>query len=181
MKRIIVTTIMMLLGLIPSFAQPTERLNFEKVIQADSVDKQSIFIALKEWFGMNFVSAKSVIEVEDKEAGLIIGNSITPYSKGGLSYSAYDGNLKYTLKIQIKDNRFKVSVTNFLHEGTKNPNYGLGIITTSEIYTDKGMNKKFHNNVWDDLKARAEKIANKYFLDFEAIKIKSTKSNDEDW
>lgn len=84
---------------------------------------------------MNFVSAKGVIEVEDKDAGLLIGNSMTSYSKGGMSYSAYDSNLKYTLKIQIKDNRFKVSVTNFQHDGTRNPNFELGVITTAEEYT----------------------------------------------
>lgn len=175
-----VILILMFLSL-SSYAQESERLTFSKVIPVENVDSKSIFVALKEWFGMNFVSAKSVIEVEDKEAGLIIGNSQVPYSKGGLSYSAYSANLKYTLKIQIKDNRFKITVSNFLHEGTQNPNYELGILTTAETFTNKGMNKKFHNNVWADLKIKAEEIANKYFLDFSNIKIKSSQGSEDDW
>jgi len=174
-----VILILLFLSLV-SHAQESERLTFSKVIPKENVDSKSIFVAVKSWFGMNFVSAKSVIEVEDKDAGLIIGNSLVPYSKGGLSYSAYEGDLKFTLKIQIKDNRFKVTVSNFLHEGTRNPNYELGVLTTSETFTDKGMNKKFHNIVWADLKTKAEQIANKYFLDLSKIEIKNQGSED-DW
>lgn len=166
---------------IMSYAQESERLTFSKVIPVENADSKSIFVAVKSWFGMNFVSAKSVIEVEDKDAGLIIGNSLVPYSKGGLSYSAYEGDLKFTLKIQIKDNRFKVTVSNYLHEGTRNPNYELGVLTTSETFTNKGMNKKFHNIVWADLKAKAEQIANKYFLDLSKIEVKSSQGSEDDW
>ena len=52
--------------------QAQEPLSFEKVIQADSLKKDAIYNGLKEWVGMNFKSAKSVIEMDDKEAGILL-------------------------------------------------------------------------------------------------------------
>lgn len=53
-------------------------------------------------------------------------------------------------------------MSNFIHKigidhaTAMNKNCNLGLITTAEQYTDKGAYKTFHNNVWSDIKSKAE-------------------------
>ena len=77
MKKLILLS-MILFSFSPLFSQ--EKLSFEKVIPVDSILKNQIYNGIKEWIGMNYVSAKSVIEVDDKDAGLIILSPLSDYS-----------------------------------------------------------------------------------------------------
>lgn len=166
------------------FANAQDRLTFDKVIQVEEIDKDNIYLGLKEWFALNFVSSKNVIELEDKEAGIIIGNTNVNYSKGSFTYACYKGWLNYTIKVQCKDGRFKVDVTNFRHQIQKGNSESceLGILTTADESGRKGMEKKYHNNVWKDLKEKSEEEANKIFDLLENVDFKNiSDSSSEDW
>jgi hypothetical protein len=180
------TLILAIISLCVSGLFAQEKLSFEKVIPVDSIKKNELYNGLKEWIGMDFVSAKNVIEVDDKDAGLIIVNPLKDYSFGKLQYICYDGNIRYSIKIQIKDGRFKVVVTNFMHD--INPGNGanckLGLITTALEYegaTGFGM-KSYSNKVWLDLKSKCELISNDLFariakIDFSTSKTNNSKDN----
>lgn len=164
-----------------------EPISFEKVIQVDSVKKNDIYNGLKEWIGMNYRSAKSVIEVDDKEAGLIIISPRKDYSIGKLQYMCYDGTIKYTIKFQIKEGRFKVTITNFIHEndpGNKSQ-CQVGLITTSTEYDGQSSwgYKGPNNKIWLDVKAKSITIANKLFFDVGQITFSSNKvdSKTDNW
>lgn len=183
MKRIMIFAIISL-SFSGLFAQ--ERLSFEKVITVDSIKKNDIYNGLKEWVGMNFVSAKNVIELDDKEAGLIIVNPLRDYTIGKLQYLCYDGYIKYSIKMQIKEGRFKVVITNFMHENNpgNNSSCQLGLITTSVEYDGiSGWGYKSYNNkVWLDVKKDCELIANESFkklgeIIFSTSKIDSKNNN----
>lgn len=175
------TLILAIISLCVSGLFAQEKLSFEKVITVDSLKKNEIYNGLKEWIGMNFVSAKTVIEVDDKEAGLIIANPLRTYSFGKLQYNCYDGNIRYSIKIQIKDGRYKVFITNFSHDiniGNAS-SCNLGLITTSLEYegaTGWGM-KSYNNKVWLDLKYKCELIANEIFTGLEKVNFSTSKTN----
>ncbi|MEA4967714.1 MAG: DUF4468 domain-containing protein [Bacteroidaceae bacterium] len=180
MKKII---FIVFISLIHSSIFAQERLLFDKVIRVDSaLKKNEIYNSIKEWMGMNFVSAKNVIEVEDKDAGIIIASPLTDYDYGSLGYLCYSGQLKYTIKVQIKDGRFKVEVTNFIHDVNlgNSPYCKLGLITTAEEHTTKGMQKSYNNKVWADIKKKAELIAENYFTKFESINFSASSSKNAD-
>ena len=164
--------------------QAQEPLSFEKVIQADSIKKDAIYNGLKEWVGMNFRSAKNVIEIDDKEAGMLLLRPVSDYKMKGLPYLGFEGYLKYTIKLNIKDGRFKVVITNFEHSVLPGNcrDCNLGLITIDEEYPYKYSfgAKGSMNKVWKDVKVKSEQIALNYFEEISKIKFKSTAAGEND-
>ena len=172
-----------------SYIHAQEKLSFSEVIPVDSVNKTQIYAMVRGWVATTYNSAQDVIQMDDKDAGIIICSALFEYSYGKLRYAAYEGAIDYTLKIQIKDGRFKGELSNFIHKigidhaTAMNKNCNLGLITTAEQYTDKGAYKTFHNNVWSDIKSKAEIYSEGIF---ELLK-KVSKENvvqdnkDDDW
>lgn len=181
MKKFFIVAILSLF-FVCSYSQ--ERLSYDRVIKVDTtLTKLDIYNGLKEWFGMNFVSDKRVLEIDDKDAGLIIGNAATEYDKGGLIYLCYGGALKYTIKVQIRDGRFRVEVTNFTHSVSPGNNEGcaLGLITTADS-GKKGAQKSYSDKVWRDITLKAKVISERLFAEFEQIKFGSAVDrSDDEW
>jgi hypothetical protein len=177
MKKILIE----LLLLSGFFANAQSPLEFSKVIQAEGKNQTELFILINDWFAVNYNSANDVIQMADKDAGIIIGKGSTEYSFGKLTYSCYEGRLKYTLKVSFKDNRFKVDLTNFVHSVNigNSEKCEMGLLTDAIDYTDKGLNKNYHNKVWDDLKLKSEDLSNSIFTLLEE-KVK-TETKDDDW
>lgn len=181
MKRWIIIG-MFLLGVVAVNAQ--EKLAFSKVIKADSVSTEGIFVSIKEWLSMEFKKGNNAIELEDKKAGLLIANASSNYKSltNGIMYAWSSGSIEYIINIQIREGRFKVTLTNFI---LKCPNKGgekLGILTSAEESTYKGWEKKHYNKVWKDLKIKSKDIADQWFALFETINFSNYKQDtSEDW
>lgn len=179
MKKLIIL-IFFSLSLSELYSQ--ESLSFEKIITIDSINKNDIYIKIKEWVGMTFVSAKNVIEVDDKDAGLLILSTLKDFNYGGMMYACYNGFLKCTIKIQIKDGRYKVIVTNFIHEVKKgnSPQCELGLITIDEECNKEATlnaTRKFNNKLWLRLKSDSEIYASEIF---EKINFSVSKAEKKD-
>ena len=158
-----------------------ENLKFEKVIQSDSIAKSLLFTSINDWFATTYNSANDVIQMSDKDAGTIIGNGSMDYSKKGMSYGCYSGYITYTIKVYVRENRFKVVLTNFNHS-VKVGNSSLcsfGTLTTADVYATKGMSKKWHNKVWSDMKITVEEYSNGIFKSLEK-KTTNIKLEEED-
>lgn len=168
---------------VSTFAQ--EKLTFSEVIPVENLNKADIYAALREWVATSYKSAQDVIQMDDKDAGIIICSALFEYSYGKLQYKAYEGVIKYTLKLQIKDGRFKAELSNIIHQNDKgnSPKCNLGGITTAELYTDKGLQKKFDNNVWNDIKLKSEEYAKDIFNRLKVAASEATPLNDasDDW
>ena len=158
---------------------------FEKIIQVKDVSKDSIFFALKKWVANEFVSSKAVIEMADKDAGIIAISPNSPYSyNGGYLYSSYGGYISYNISIEIKSGRFKVVVNNFNHNiPYANNLYGLGLITDSDDYPKQTPfgTKKYYNNVWDDLKIKVASIADELFNELSDLNFTSNNKTEDNW
>ena len=86
----------------------------EKVVEVPGYTKDQIYTATKIWLAENFVSSKSVIEVDDKESGRIIGNANIKYPcSGGMDCLAkMHWRLNVSLRVDMKDQKFKLAFTN---------------------------------------------------------------------
>ena len=139
-----------------------EAVSYSKVVQVDSTDKAKLFAMVHEWFASTYNSANDVIQMSDKEAGILVGKGAMTYSYGKVSYVCYDGKVDYTIKVSVKDNRFKIELSNFIH--SINPGNGaqcnLGLITTAEVYTTSGMSKNYSNKAWVDIKEKINSYSN---------------------
>lgn len=87
------------------------RVEFVEVVKMEGMTKDQLFTAAKVWMVNTYNEAESVIQSEDKDAGLIIGKGISTIGdiENVLSSNIYD--IKYVIKIQFKEGRYRVSVT----------------------------------------------------------------------
>jgi len=163
-----------------------EPLSFERVIHTDSIGKSMLYSTINSWFVDYYKSAGNVIQMSDKEAGIIIGKGSTKY--GGISpsgmASSHAGRVSHKVEIYVKEDRCKVIVSSFSHKSGmeyKYPAFSLGLITSDETYTTKGMYKRQHNKIWTDLKTKSKRDAEDIF-DSIADKIKDVSfGKDASW
>ena len=78
-----------------------EKLTFSKVIEVKDVDKTSIYISLRDWISTYYRDTQEVLQMDDKDAGIIIGKAIFLYSMNNLAYAAYEGKIWYSIKLHI--------------------------------------------------------------------------------
>lgn len=167
-----------------SYSQEKE-VAYTEIIKVDSVEKKQLYTVIHQWFATTYKSAQDVIQMAEKDAGIIIGKGTIKYSYGKLSYTCYNGRIDYTIKIQVKDYRFKVDISDFIHIGNvgNETSCGLGLITTRPFYTNKGISKKYHNKVWIDLQETTKTYSSYIFTQLTnatTISILNDKSTD-DW
>ncbi len=84
-------------------------LNFNEVIQLEGNSKAELYLRSKQFFVDVFKSANDVIQMDDKEAGIIIGKGFNDiYIKVmGMNTPI---QMWYSIKIQSKDNRYKYEI-----------------------------------------------------------------------
>ena len=91
----------------------TKKIEYSEIVFVDStVSQVELYIIAREWITMNFKSALAVIQMEDKEAGILIG-------KGNLNIEVtmYLTNsvVNFTFKIQVKNGKYRYWLTDFVH------------------------------------------------------------------
>src|SRR5690606_33005985 len=109
----------------------TGKIKFSEVVYLDSIPKATLYTKAREWFVRTFKSSKVVLELEDKEAGKLIGKgdftAITEESmndnefikkKGLVSKELREkknkgevGSVSFIVSIYIKDGRYKYEIT----------------------------------------------------------------------
>lgn len=159
-----------------------ESLTYSKVIQTDDISKESVYNGLRAWFAVSMKDANKVLVMDDKDAGILIGNTGISYSKG-IFLAGYDGWVEFTIQINIREGRFKVEIKNISHKkrDTRAPVPDLGTITTGEC-PHKGINKKPNQDVWDDIKNKMNILSEKLFDELEsAAKSNATGNSNDDW
>lgn len=98
----------------------TNKVAFEEVFQAPNLSKDQIFSQLKIWVAENFNSAKAVINMEDKDAGIMKIKAIQVTRRE--ESLTYDDHMHYDLFLYVKDGKYKCVLTNISSEmvtGTK--------------------------------------------------------------
>lgn len=183
MKKVLLSLLLMLVTL-TVFSQ--EELKFSKVIQSESeADKTTLYSTLRSFISTYFHDSKQVIQMDDKDAGIIICKATSIFNSPSLMLSAYEGWIDYNLKLQARDGRVRIEVFHFFHHNKpgNQAKAQLGILTTAEEYANSGIQKKYHNKVWLLLKEQAEDISNKVFAGIEkAMKEGATiNSQEEEW
>ena len=156
MKKVSLLFLSMLIS-VAVFSQ--DELKFSKVIQSESgADKEQLYAVMRSFIATYYHNSKEVIQMDDKDAGIIICKATSPFNAPGMMYAAYDGWLDYNLKIQVRDGRVRVEVFHFFHHNKpgNQAKAQLGVLTTAEEYANSGMQKKYHNKVWNLLKDQKE-------------------------
>lgn len=131
-------------------------LKYEQILEFENLDKNSLFVGLNEWIAISFNSANNVIQMADKEAGKFIVKGSDSYSTGRLLTNCYDGRIKFTLNIDVRENRTRIIMSNIFHE--TDGACEVGILTTSQEFQQRGISKKGATRIWLQMKKQAEDL-----------------------
>lgn len=162
-----------------------EPLSYSEVVQVNDVLKNELFNRAKLWFATTYNSANDVLQIENKEEGELIGKAILKYEPNILSGSEQlKGNIRYTIKIYVKDGRYKYEITDFTHDPYGNM-YGkksMGLITTDmENPNPLPLSKGWSNRVWNDIKSQIDIPIVGIIDNLKKEMIKKTESKNNDW
>jgi hypothetical protein len=83
----------------------THKVTYQGVVQIPGINRNELYSRAKEWFAKNFKSVKDVLQMDDKEAGKLIGKG--NFDIGDNCY------YNFTLSIFIKDNKYKYIITDY--------------------------------------------------------------------
>lgn len=124
----------------------TGKIIYTEVVSVDSsLNRGKLYNNAKEWFTKIYKSSKEVIQLDDKEKGIIIGKGIIPVYYQYLGTSTQDGYINYTISVIVKDGRFKYEITDFYHEPhlIGGNNYGTAeeMMNTNKLGYQKILNK----------------------------------------
>jgi hypothetical protein len=87
----------------------------QKVVDVPGYNKGQIFERSKMWFVENFRSAKSVIEYDNKDEGILIGKCVMELPVSDIrAMSTLPWRFKFTVKEEAKDNRLRLTYTNLI-------------------------------------------------------------------
>lgn len=79
-----------------------------------SMQKDQIYTRSRAWFVQYYVSAKSVLQMEDSQNGILMGVGATNFIYMGM----VNEWLEYVLKIEAKDGKYRISMDRLCVTGT---------------------------------------------------------------
>jgi hypothetical protein len=133
-------------GVLP-ISEETGKITYQSVVQVDGTSKNDLYKRGKTWFINTFSSSENVIEYEDKEEGIIMGKGLFPVKANMVSA----GHVRFTIKIEFKDGRYRYTLTDFWHTGEYDSSYDSN--TVGDLKEEKpggfmgGMGKRAWNKI----------------------------------
>lgn len=162
-----------------------DALTYTDVVQVDSISKSQLYNRARIWFATTYNSANDVIQIENKDEGEIIGKAIMKYNPNvNFASEQTKGNIKYTIKIYVKDGRYKYEITDFIHDpyGNHFGKSSVGLITTEEECPNpKPKPKGWSNKVWKDIKTQIEDNINSILSSLKEGMGKISETKKDDW
>ena len=111
-----------------------------RIVVVDSIPKtkDQIYVAVNEWFVHSFNDGKSVIQLNDKDAGAIIGNGYVSNMGSTMGvFSNADISAHVIIRVDMKDGRMRITTTIQTYEMEK----GLGVL-------GGGLDKRNKQGTW---------------------------------
>ncbi|MBC8397472.1 MAG: DUF4468 domain-containing protein [Flavobacteriales bacterium] len=179
MKTILLSSFIMLSSIV--FAQEfpinekTGKVSYEGIIKVEGASTTDLYIKANEWFALAFNSANNVIQMQDKDAGKIIGKGLFQVAKSGYPNGVFD----FTIKFTAKEGRYMYVITDISHDkrGSDLNGSGGAIENDKPACGSMNMGKKH----WEKLKEKAR--IELTTLSDELIKYMSANKSedDDDW
>lgn len=133
MKKVIVALL-----LFPSmlFAQ-----EYSEVVEVSGKNADQLYTSARMWFAEKFKSANEVLQMDDRENGVIIGKgniSSDEYYSAGMGIQVQSNWIvKFTIKVMVKDGRYKCDMNDFTVD-----RYALGELLTKDEPLSQYVDKK---------------------------------------
>jgi hypothetical protein len=96
------------------------KVTYTNVINIDSVRKDELFVRAKKWFATTYKSANDVIQMDDKDAGEIVG-------KGNMQIKYYARNprISHTITISVKDGKYRYIISDLEYSDIQGDKFNI--------------------------------------------------------
>lgn len=123
---------------------------YTEVVNVDSASAGVLYQRAKLFFAKMYNSSKDVVQVDDKENGLIVGKGFFSLTFEGV-ISSWQAEVDHTISVRVKEGKYKYEFTDLYIRQPKDALWPSGPI---EFYnTDKRVHKKFDRSVDAKMKA----------------------------
>lgn len=161
----------------------TGKITYTEVVKVDSATKDKLYSRALEWFANTFKSAKSAIDLSDREAGFIKADNdvnIPSYKTRGSGRVLIAGVIKFSFQINCKDGKFKYIITDLKHAKIRQDDAAACSVGALEKPKE---NMCMWNNDWQSVKAHADEDIRKLINDLVQAMTKSSKGSPtkNDW
>lgn len=82
-----------------------------KIIEIEGLKKEDIYLRVLSYFTYNYSNGESVIQIQDKENGLIIGKGVYNNVHVGISIITTEIDLSHIIRVDIKDGKARILIT----------------------------------------------------------------------
>lgn len=140
-------------------------LNFTAVIKVDStIKKEELFSRARIWFSQAFTDSKAVLDVQDKESGELVGNGTIKAIGSNGNYSYAYGYVSFSIKVLVKDGRYKYILSDFYHKSDETNVVSYGFLTNAAecpynikcMMCGKNMNNKNWRSIVEYIKGKTD-------------------------
>jgi hypothetical protein len=86
----------------------------QKVLDFEHISKDNIYIYVKEYLTKNYTNIRNIMQIDDKESGLIIIKGVfseTECKEVSNNYPVLYHSVYHTIKYEIKENRMRVTIS----------------------------------------------------------------------
>lgn len=116
MKSIFTFLLACFISPLVSFGQKDSEFVF-KMVDSVAGTKAELYVKAQSWLAARFKSSKTVIQMEDKDAGRIIGKANYPTEvKAAFGNVIGSDYVSFTITIDVKDGRYRCVLSDFTHE-----------------------------------------------------------------
>ncbi len=141
--------LLLLLAFLPFFSFAQE---YVEVVEVPGKNTDQIYATAREWFAQTFNSANNVLQMDDPISGKLIGKGTThvseSYVTGGLGSIpiTMDWYPNFTIKVSIKEGKYKCEITDILIKSSMSVNNYSQIETPFKLYLEQ---KEYYKNASD--------------------------------
>jgi len=98
--------------------QETQKITYTEVVDAPGIKKDDLYNRAKTWYVTGTGITKIALELEDKETGKLLGKVNNPVKVNNppLNNKFEVGSVSYTITIIVKDDKYKYTFTDFVHD-----------------------------------------------------------------
>lgn len=132
--------------------------NAYEVVKVEEIQmsKDDIYKNSLQWIGETFRSAKTVIDLQDKESGVVIGNGIIGFNTPGL-FSPDPHKAMVKIKVEAKDQKYRITLNRIMLPSIKI--IGTQVIETGEWeQAEKFRKNTFEKPIMEELNKLADNL-----------------------
>jgi hypothetical protein len=124
---------------------------FQNTYDLEGKSQEELYSITKVWLSEMFKNSKNVIEVDEKDSGIISGNGNNSFTSGSLLLGLTTETLYFSFKCQIKDGRFRLTLNNFELNNQYVGRYGVEGQFTDKSIKKNGDVKDFPNKIKSEI------------------------------